>query len=281
MKLIVKWKKFFNQITDYIKEAKDILGVKKEYCSLKSSDAVLIVVNAWMNNCYRFLKSSFDSPDNMYAENFLFEKLYGLYKQENNKEQELAEMFQNLSLKKSSLENSLRLLSVSDAIIHPDLVDFKLRNKYNNNEIAELLFDKLYYLYDDRYYSIYDIINGNGLKIKDYTGFFALMQKYQADGYINLKISNRIYGQLTEKGMREEEKKRRFDFGDVSQNTTEILEPTLFDLFEKTETVELSYNFMVRELADIKLLNSLIFKNERNKLVVLMSREQIFYVNVK
>ena len=278
MKLIVKWKNFFNQITDYLNEAEVILGLRREYCSEKSSESVLYNINAWMNKCYDYLKCSFDSPENDYAENFRFEKLYGFYKTDKSKEQELIEMTQNLALKKNSLENSLRLLSVSDAIIYPDLVDFKVREKYKNSEIAELLLDKLYYLNDGRYYSIYDIVNGNGIKIKDYTGFFALLQKYQADGYIDMKIANRIFGRLTEKGKQEEEKKRSYN----SENpVNEKISLTQVDLFEKRETAEQCDDYITRELEEIKLLNSIIFKNEKNKLVVLMSQEQIYYLNME
>jgi hypothetical protein len=283
IRLKVKWKIFYNQIIDYIKEAEDILKLKKEYCTVKSYEYTVNEINSWINKCHSHLKNSFTLSNNIYAERFYSEKSFNFYLEgDNNKvQQKFDEIFHNLSAKKISLERSLRILSVSDAIIQPDLVDFKLRKNYTIKEIAELLFDKLYHLYDNIYYPIFEIINGNGIRIEQYPDFLKLIKQYETDLYINLISTNIVCGKLTKKGRDTEEKKRKFEYYDkVCLTKEEDLDLNQTDLDRNLDNPDLSQNYVNKELANLKLLNSIIFKNETNNLIVLMSQEQIFYLNI-
>jgi hypothetical protein len=284
IRLKVKWKIFYNQINDYIKEAEDILKLKKEYCTTKGYEYTFNKINSWINNCYSYLKSSFNLSNNVYAERFYSEKCYDFYAEgdKSKVQHKFDEIFRNLSAKKISLERSLRILSVSDAIIQPELVDLELRKSYNIKEIAALLFDKLYHLYDNIYYPIFEIISGNGIKLKQYHELLKLIKKYETDLYINLINTSSVCGKLTKKGRDAEEKKRMFDFYDKCCNTQqEDLDAAQTDLNENLDNPDLSQNYMRKELENLKLLNSIIFKNDTNSLVVLMSQEQIFYLNIR
>jgi hypothetical protein len=283
IRLKVKWKIFYNQINDYIIEAEDILKLKKEYCTTKSYEYTFNTINSWINNCYSYLKGSFNLSNNVYAERFYSEKSYDFYVEgdKSKEQQKFDEIFRNLSAKKISLERSLRILSVSDAIIQPELVDLELRKSFNIKEIVELLFDKLYHLYDNIYYPIFEIIHGNGIKLKHYHEFLKLIKKYETDLYINLINTSSICGKLTKKGREAEEKKRKFDFYDkVCLSQPEVLDLSQTDLYKNLDNPDLSQNYMRKELENLKLLNSIIFKNDTNSLVVLMSQEQIFYLNI-
>jgi hypothetical protein len=241
MRLKIKWKYFNKQINEYIKEACNLLDVRPELCSHKSYDFILSESNSWINKCYNYLKNSFDVRENAYAEGFYNEKPYSFYLGgiKGQDHFEIKEVLENLSAKKTKLERSLRILSVCDAVIQPELIDLPTRESYSLMDVVDLLMDKLYFLSDNFYYPIHAILRGNGIRIRDYKEFPLLIQKYETEGFIGLINTSSICARLTPRGREIVEKKRRFDFN--KKESFREAEERDFDCFGNPDKPEEQY----------------------------------------
>ena len=257
MVLKIKWRIFYNQVNDYIREARDILNQGKGDFRHASYEFLVYEVNTWIAKCHNYLRNSFDKPDNAYAEGFYSEKAYSYYLTgAGNKEKlGLKEIFQNLSVKKGKLEKSLRILSACDAVIQPGLVDTGLREKYGINDVMDLLLDKLYFLYDNYYYPIHTILRGNGIITRNYRELPALIQKYEYEGYIRLISTNSICARLTSKGKDMIEKRRSFNNPELkNMNALEEMDFDCFrkDIYTTKELNQMDKRTIIRENGNIE-----------------------------
>lgn len=212
MKLRVKWKSFRSQISLYLKAARDILSIELSNRDDIFYNQVVESIDSWKSDCHSYLRTSFDTSNNEYAHSFYLAKPVGLYIKAGNKEgqSKIDQAIAELKAKHKQLEHILRILSVSDAVILPELIELDIRAAYSKKEIKELLLDKLYYLHDKNSYAIQSILRGNGIFINERNELIDIIKELDNDGYIKVNYSGIISARLTVSGMAYVENKRSF-----------------------------------------------------------------------
>lgn len=210
MKLIINWDIFSNQIDDFLIKAEKISNKKNFIKDKNKLNSVKIEIKEWNNKCFGFLNKSFDSENNEFAEGFYYAKV--IRSNLGNRQKPFAqikkETFEELETKQKTLIYYKKILSISDSLIHPsdELPD---RSSYSMDDILELILDKLYDLYDDLYYSIGMILEGNGITLKRHGEEEELAKKLENQGLVRLVYTLTVNAQLTVEGKNYVERKRK------------------------------------------------------------------------
>lgn len=211
MELISKWKTFKTAINAAINEADDLLYVERESLNGFSAKELEKMIHQWIENSQKLLKSSFKETNNEFVIGFQSAKPYSSYLKTNqNYTTKLNCLLDELNTKKKTLEYYLELLSVSDAVIQPKLIDIEARTAYTRREIIDLVLDKLYHLCNQKYYPIQRIINGNAIKATKET-VFEIVELLEQKELIQVVNNRTLLVQLSTKGKEHVENKRNFD----------------------------------------------------------------------
>jgi len=258
MKLVIKWGEFKCQLKEFIKEVDRLLDLKNGGKNTYDVETFLKVSNNWVRNCHNYLKLSFDDINNEYAQNFITAKPYNSYLKNENRDliSKIENVFEDLKTKRNSLNYTLRILSVSDIVIEPKLVDKQIRTEYTNYEISDLILDKLYHLYDNHFYPVQAILRGNGIKFSNTDELDELIKLLEKNSYINAIYSRSVNAQLSLKGRKHVEKKRRFELIDkfYFSSNQELLNEEISELDNNANKTELGKTRLVKELKEMKSL---------------------------
>jgi len=211
MELIIKWKVFKSVVQDFINEANDLLYFERESLNEIGSANLETVINNWFNKSEKYLKTSFNEANNEFVIGFQSAKPYSSYlKSTENRAAKLNSLLDELNTKKKTLEYYLELLSISDAVVQPKLIDKEMRATYTRREIIDLVLDKLYHLYNQKYYPVQRILRGNAIKITKET-VFEIVQLLEQKGYVQVINNRSLLVQLSQEGKELVEDKRSFD----------------------------------------------------------------------
>jgi predicted nucleic acid-binding Zn-ribbon protein len=125
MKLTIKWDDFSNQIDAFATEAESISEIENTIKTEQEFENVNTDIKNWSDRCYQFLKSSFDNERNEYASSFHYAKhdRFHIGNQKKDFHQIKKEAFEDFKVKISTLVYYKRILSISDAIIKPEIVE--------------------------------------------------------------------------------------------------------------------------------------------------------------
>jgi hypothetical protein len=252
MELITKWKSFKTTVQNFINDANDLLYTERELLTDNDCNYLIEKVNNWINACQRYLNESFDLANNEFIIGFQAAKPFSHYLPTANNDcfNKLNGLLDELNTKKKTLIYYLELLSISDTIIQPKLVDKEIRESYTRREMIELLMDKLYHLYNNNYYPIQRIFRGNGIKAaKDTVN--EIVKILEQKGFIRV-ISNRsLLVQLSQKGKKYIEEKRTFDLIEkqiAPAPEIQKLEPVAIEKPKETVKPETVYHHFERQM---------------------------------
>ncbi|MCT4214976.1 hypothetical protein HZP46_05760 [Elizabethkingia anophelis] len=169
MKLKISWEDFSKQIDDFVTEGK-AFNDGNEINTLSGLEKLKSNIAEFNDRCYSFLNSSFDKEKNEYAIAFYNARAprYNFGNQQKDISQSKKEALEDLQEKLKTLPYFKRILSISDAVIKPEMVELQNRSNYTTEQILDLILEKLYDLYDNSYHSISTILEGNGITLKRY-----------------------------------------------------------------------------------------------------------------
>ena len=166
--LIVSFEDFKSQLNQKVFDARDIyeilVNTPEEFEDFKQRK------KTWENESLAILNNSFNELDNEYAEDFRYANgnSFNIPGVQKNLKQLIDNQKETLQYKQKSIWDTIRLVEVSDAIARRDTTDLDARLNYTTDEKLHLILDKLYLLYDDSYYPIRAILEGNGIILKRY-----------------------------------------------------------------------------------------------------------------
>lgn len=258
MRLLVKWKSFKSQIDKYLNFARPVLSMDISKEDESFCNQLIEGINNWKSDCHSYLRNSFDTPNNEYAHRFYLAKPLELYIKAGNKEGQLKidQVIAELKAKSKQLEYILRLLSISDAVIQPELIDLYVRATYSKKEIKELLLDKLYYLYDKNSYAVQSILRGNGINISDRNELINIVKELDNEGYVRINYSGIITARLTVSGRAHVENKRTFGLIDtfIYSKSGYDVEAKIITQSEVTNLLVHENDVLISELKELKTL---------------------------
>ncbi len=262
--LVIKWREFKNQLMEYLKEVDRLLDLRDGGENIYDVETFLIKSDGWLKRCHTYLQHSFDRINNEYAQSFITARPYN--SSSNNRSKDLMcqieFVFENLKAKRNDLNYTLRILSVSDAVIEPKFTDKKIRASYTSYEIADLILDKLYYLYDGHYYPITAILKGNSIVLSNSIYIEKVIKKLEKKGHIKTIGKKVLAGQLTMNGCEYVEERRQFKLIDKLYFVKEVSNLNVAELVIGINTTKLGKTKLMKELNDKKsLYNKLNRKN--------------------
>lgn len=257
MKLQVEWKDFQIKIDEYYKKANEFLTNGKDI-SQQNFDSVKTTMDEFVKECYQYLKTAFADERNEFAQSFYNSKTHR-YNFNNSKpdfNQKKKELLEDFKEKFETLNYIMRILSISDAIIKPKETDLEIRKNYTTAEILELILDKLYDLYDNFYYPIDAILNGNGIVIKKYDEDRELIKILENKQYINVRQNRTQLVQLKASGKIYVEEKRKVKSIDYSKikNSQEEINDKIDLIISELNKINLGNEILFNELEELKEL---------------------------
>lgn len=271
MKLIIKWDDFSNQIDTFATEAKSISTIENTIKTEQEFEKVKTDIKDWSDRCYEFLKSSFDNERNEFASSFHYAKhdRFHIGNQKKDFQQIKKEAFEDFNVKASTLVYYKRILSISDAIIKPEIVELTNRNAYTTEQTLELILDKLYDLYDNSYHSISTILEGNGIKQKRHGEDRELLKMLEDSGYVSAVHMRDSAGQLTLSGklyIEEKRKSHKENYNDINKSQEEI-NGRVDEIIEKLTKLGYGQEIIFDEIQELKELYTTLNKKNWGQVV--------------
>jgi hypothetical protein len=271
MKLTIKWDDFSNQIDTFVTEAKSISTTENTIQTEQEFEKVKANIKNWTDRCYEYLKSSFDNERNEFASSFHYAKHDRIHIRNQKKDfrQIKKEAFEDFIVKVSTLVYYKRILSISDAIIKPEIVELSNRNAYTTEQTLELILDKLYDLYDNSYHSIATILEGNGITQKRHGEDRELLKMLEDSGYVSAVHMRDSAGQLTLRGklyIEEKRKSHKENYNDINKSQEEI-NVRVDEIVEKLTKLGYGQEIIFDEIQELKELYSTLNKKNWGQVV--------------
>ena len=269
MKLSESWDKFKSQLDDYINEGNELSKINVE--SETDLNDLTEKFKDFNKRCFTFLQNSFEGENNEYAYGFYNERpqRYNLAGSRKDFTQQKKEIFEDIKAKISILPYYKKILSISDVVTKPDLLELQERNRYSTEQILELILDKLYELYDNHYHSISTILNGNGIIIKRHGEEREYLKTLENLGYVNVMHTRDVVGQLTLDGKIYVENKRKSykeNYDDISSDK-ELIGSIIDEVLAELKKVGIGQEILFEELQELKELYSKLNKKNWGQIV--------------
>jgi len=252
-------------------EAKFILTKEDTIQTEQDLGNIKIEMKNWSEGCYEFLKSSFDEEKNEFANSFRFAATnrFNFGNQKHDLRQLKKEAFEDFNDKVSTLVYYKRILSISDAIIKPEIIELADRNSYTTEQTLELILDKLYDLYDNKYHSISIILEGNGITLKRYNEDRELIKILEDKGYVSVVHTRDTSGQLTLRGklyVEDQRKTHQEDYSNINKSQEEINE-RVDEIIKKLTELGYGQEIIFDEIEELKELYTTLSKKNWGQVV--------------
>ena len=186
MELTVDYQSFTDEVKNLTDEGKELNKTtpksEEEFQEFSQKKKL------WENKCINYLNNSFTGEDSTsYGNTFMqahssFNLVYAL-----PLEQRVKNTKNDIIEKTSTLEYCLRLLSVSDAILNPNIVEEQNRLNWTIQQKKAILLEKLNALNDGRYYDVTYIFWSCGIGVNNDNEPRAIANSLKEYGYINTR----------------------------------------------------------------------------------------------
>ena len=271
MKLLISWEDFSRKIDNFIIEGATLKSKGSDISSVSELEKLKEDIKEFNGNCLAFLKSSFDNENNEYASSFYNARpqSFNLGNQQKDFNQIKKETLENFNEKISILPYNKKILSISDAIIKPDIVDLQNRNNYTTDQTLELILEKLFDLYDNNYHSISTILEGNGIILKRHGEDRELLKILENYGYVNVVYTRDASAQLTITGkMYIEEKRKTYQetYEDINSDK-EVISKRVDEIINQLSKLGLGQEIIFDELQELKELYTTLNKKNWGQVV--------------
>lgn len=267
--LKIKWGEFVKQIDSLYKDGDALFNSTPR--GKEEEEKFVEEYNLWREKIIEFFNKSFDE-NNDYSREFKYvnNNKFQFQGQQNNCQINLREIKQDLKNDIAYIEYNKNLLKVSDLITKPSQIDLTIREKYESQDIFELILEKLYDLYDDNVYPILPILEGNGIKLKKKREEFDYLKLLEENGYVQSNNIGRLAdAQLTIRGkLYIEEKRKRTEpnYKSISDDK-ETIELKFDELFKKLEKLGFGQQIIFDELNELRGLYSTLNKKNWGELL--------------
>lgn len=225
MKLILSWNDFKSQVCKQIKVGTSLKDKLANIVSQKNNiEDLSNDYKIWKDEVNNLLKTSFDSDNNSFAINFIqagrnkfdlgFEK---------DIRRHINDLQDDLFNKLRILKYNLKLLSICDTIIGKQ----SKKTPSSTDEIIDFILDKLYEVYDNYFYEVKKILDGNGVYLNRNREEFEIAELLVDYGYVESNPGSKNYIRLSLEGkiyIEEKRKKIIPNYSKISDSNKEVIE---------------------------------------------------------
>lgn len=262
--LKIEWETFRTQMNSLEGKGKELSKISPR--NDDETDKFVAEYKEWRVEVVNCLTSAFGST-NSYVSDFRTanSNKYNFLGNQTTYQTIVRERKQDLRNDLLNIEYTVKLLSVSDLIVKPNQIDLSIREKYESEDILELILDKLYELYDDNMYPILPILEGNGIVLKKRREEFEYVEILENNRYVKSNnIGNLADAQLTVNGkiyIENKRKKTKPNYESISDDK-ESVDLKINALIEKLEKLGFGQEIIFNELEELKELY--IHLNKKN-----------------
>jgi Ca2+-binding EF-hand superfamily protein len=268
MKLLIPWEQFSQDIDALIEDGQSILEKQATINSNGELADIESVIEAWATKSGRFLLETFDEKSLASSFSAAHATKYRFGNRVNDFNQEKKEIFDDFTVKLNCLISWNKILSVSDSIIKSDLLNLQARSHLQTNEVLDLILDKLYDLYDNYYYSLTMILEGNGITLKRHGEERELSRALEEQGYIKVSKLREVSAQLTLEGKMYVEEKRQIyveDYSDIKSQ--QEVDKRIDEVLENLATLKDGQEIIFEEIEELKELYTRLNKKNWGQIV--------------
>ncbi|MDE5429418.1 hypothetical protein [Elizabethkingia meningoseptica] len=270
MKLKISWEDFSKQIDDFVTEGK-ALNNGNEINTLSGLEKLKSNIAEFNDRCYSFLNSSFDKEKNGYAIAFYNASTprYNFGNQQKDISQSKKEALEDLQEKLRILPYFKRILSISDAVIKPEIVELQNRSNYTTEQTLDLILEKLYDLYDNSYHPISTILEGNGITLKRHGEDRELVKILENHNYVNAMYAKDVNAKLTINGkMHIEEKRKSYkeDYNNINSDKEEVSKK-IDEIISQLTKLGYGQEIIFEELEELKVLYTNLNKKNWGQII--------------
>jgi hypothetical protein len=256
MVLRIKWTEFTDKIDEFLTATNELHQFSKPVKDETGLTELKQKIKTWTTDCTKFLKDSFDSETNEFANDFYYSKegRYNIPGTRKGIEDLKKETIEDLKSKVNTLVYYKKILSVCDAIIKPDTTNLKVREEYTTEQLLTLILEKLFDLYDDYYYPISTILQGNGIVLKRYDEERELIQILEDQDYVKVTHTRTITAQLTARGkiyVENLRKKESINYSKINESSEE-LDKKIEEIKTELWKLGLGQEIIFNELEELK-----------------------------
>jgi hypothetical protein len=269
MKLLTKWTDFEKEIIFFISEGEAIFSQKNDIKNEIELTTIKEKISAWKKKCIDYLKSSVDESSVVNSFNQKSTPNIRTQGHQITISQLINNEFNELQSKINNLKFFLRIFSVFDVFVEPEKTNLEIRMNYSTEEIMDLLLDKLFDLYDDKFYSVGFILAGNGIELKRNNDDREIAKYLENLGYIKCVHTSITVAQLTTDGKIYVENKRKISktsyegLGDSKEEISKNID----EIIERLEKLGYGQEVLFNELEELKELYGQINKKNWGQLL--------------
>jgi len=253
-----EWDLFKKDIEEYILKAQSLI---LDYSRSKTQEQYNEFEEKFKElkgQVVEYLTNSFDDENSSYANSIKYSNSnrYSIGNQQKHISELVQKKTEDCSSLYKNLEYYLRILAISDAVVRHDEIDLEERRKFDTDDKLELILEKLNQLYDDSYYPISTIMEGNGIVLGRYDEERELAKALENRGYIRCMKARIITAQITLDGRRYIEKKLKKEVTDYSKinNSQEELNNKIDEILEILKAQNFGQEVLFNELEELKEL---------------------------
>lgn len=270
MKLELSWSDFALQVDSLIDEGTQLRITEKEVLTEQDFNNKKDSINDWNERCLTFLKQSLIEDKNGIVLSFkAVGKTFQIHGQQKSLTQLKGELFTDLKMKIDALISLKKILSVSDVLVNPEIIEISKRNDYLIEQKLDLILFKLYDLYDMNHYSIPLILDGNGIELKlqhEDREFGKLMEDAGLVSTLHNPVTNArltIQGRMYVEGKRKEYFE---DYSDINKNPDEI-DSKIDEILIRLEKLGYGQEIIFDEIQELKELYLTLNKKHWGQIV--------------
>lgn len=258
IRLIKDWTEFKSSVEKYVQEATEVAERYRHARTEEEYNRLSEEYKEWHTKTLDYFSNSFDQSSNEYVKGFRYPQTshFSIPGQKKSVSQHVREKIEDLNSLKHILEYNVQILSVSEAIIAPENVDFEARKKYSTDEKLELLLTRLLDLYSYSYhYSINNILEGNGVALERYDEPREFAKTLENYGLINVIYDNGdASARLTFEGKRHLENNPRSNVTDYSKinKSQEELNAKIDEIIDALKRQGAGQEILFEELEELK-----------------------------
>lgn len=258
LQLVKPWAEFKTELESFSEEGKSLKNMPA--ISAEDIEAMERAIADWDQQIRLWLESSFNMPRNKFligyhnagANNF------NIPGQSFAKDQQIFLLKGKIQTRTDALFMFERILSVSDAVIAPGTIDLSARANLTIKQKQEFILQKLYALYDDLYYPLLDILEGNGIIMRRKGEAAEIAEMLENLGYVDqiAHIGSSVQIRLTTTGaqmMEESVSPATENYDDIRYSYAEM-SAKIDQVNEELKKSNLGHEILYNELQELKEL---------------------------
>jgi len=254
--LIVKYEDFKKEINNYYSELQNLKN--KEIQNEQDLNNFKEILHKVDSDIITYFKSAFNIEANSYVYEYshINSNSFHITGIKLQIRQLIDNFRHDIQNKSYFLKSNVNFLIALDCVINQDEILLNQRKQYKTEEKLLLILEKLYLLYDNDYYPIKDVLEGNGIEIKRHGDEQELIKLLENRGLVDVQYLKNVSARLTPEGsifIEENQKAYKENYSDIP-NSSQELNDKINQIIEKLTLLGYGQEIIFDELEELKVL---------------------------